>query len=152
MLYKSKLDLNSYCMLYVLCCCQLVIICCNLHSPSGYQTVSNIIINMTIQEKMFLIIQYFASFTNSLFSWNFLITTNFYFACESFDINRENARVFCSPGFYLRDTTSLRKKEKMAMLRIKVCMNIIFIVSDIYANGVQNFFPEQCHLYNSGFV
>jgi hypothetical protein len=32
------------------------------------------------------------------------------------------------PGFYLRNTTSLRKKEKMAMLplRIKVCMNIIF--------------------------
>jgi hypothetical protein len=47
---------------------------------------------------------------------------------------RENARVFCSPGFYLRNTTSLRKKEKMAMLRIKVCMNIIFIVSDIYAH------------------
>ena len=53
---------------------------------------------------------------------------------ESFDINRENARVFCSPGFYLRNTTSLLKKEKMAMLHIKVCMNIIFIVSDIYAH------------------
>jgi hypothetical protein len=52
----------------------------------------------------------------------------------SFDINRENARVFCSPGFYLRNITSLRKKENMAMLRIKVCMNIIFIVSDIYAH------------------
>ena len=39
-----------------------------------------------------------------------------------------------SPGFYLRNTTSLRKKEKMAMLRIKVCMNIICIVSDIYAH------------------
>ena len=50
------------------------------------------------------------------------------------DINRGNARVFCSPGFYLRNTTSLRKKEKMAMLRINVCMNIIFIVSDIYAH------------------
>ena len=56
------------------------------------------------------------------------------YARESFDINRENARVFCSPGFYLRNTTSLRKKEEMAMLRIKVCMNIIFIVSDIYAH------------------
>jgi hypothetical protein len=43
---------------------------------------------------------------------------------ESFDINRENAHVFCSPGFYLQNTTSLRKKEIMAMLRIKVCMNI----------------------------
>ena len=53
---------------------------------------------------------------------------------ESFDINRENARVFSSPGFYLRNTTSLRKKETMAMLRINVCMNIIFIVSDIYAH------------------
>jgi hypothetical protein len=42
--------------------------------------------------------------------------------------------IFCSPGFYLRTTTSLRKKEQMAMLRIKVCMNIIFIVSDIYAH------------------
>jgi hypothetical protein len=39
------------------------------------------------------------------------------YARESFDINRENARVFCSPGFYLRNTTSLRKKETMAMLR-----------------------------------
>ena len=56
------------------------------------------------------------------------------YARESFDINRENARVFCSPGFYLRNTTSLRKKEEMAMLPIKVCMNIIFIVSDIYAH------------------
>ena len=56
------------------------------------------------------------------------------YARESFDINRENARVFCSSGFYLRNTTSLRKKEEMAMLRIKVCMNIIFIVSDIYAH------------------
>jgi hypothetical protein len=46
------------------------------------------------------------------------------YARESIDINRENARVFCS----------LRKKEEMAMLRIKVCMNIIFIVSDIYAH------------------
>jgi len=55
------------------------------------------------------------------------------YARESFDINRENARVFCSPGFCPRNNTSLRKKEKMAMLRIKVCMNIIFIVSDIYA-------------------
>ena len=36
MLYKFKLNLNSYCMLYVLCCCQLVIICCNLHSPYGF--------------------------------------------------------------------------------------------------------------------
>jgi hypothetical protein len=43
---------------------------------------------------------------------------------ESFDINRENAHVFCSPGFYLQNTTSLRKEEIMAMLRIKVCMNI----------------------------
>jgi len=33
--YQFKLDLNSYCMLYVLCC-QLVIICCNLHSPSRF--------------------------------------------------------------------------------------------------------------------
>jgi hypothetical protein len=56
------------------------------------------------------------------------------YARESFDINRENARVLCSPGFYLRNTTSLRKKEEMAMLRIKVCMNIIFIVSGIYAH------------------
>ena len=37
-------------------------------------------------------------------------------------------------GFYLRNTTSLGKKEEMPMLRIKVCMNIIFIVSDIYAH------------------
>ena len=51
------------------------------------------------------------------------------YACESFDINREDACVFCSPGFYQRNTTSLRKKEEMAMLRIKVCMNIIFIRS-----------------------
>jgi hypothetical protein len=35
---------------------------------------------------------------------------------ESFYINRENACVFCSPGFYLRNTTLHRKKEKMAML------------------------------------
>jgi hypothetical protein len=56
------------------------------------------------------------------------------YARESLDIKRENARVFYSPGFYLRNTTSLRKKEKMAMLHIKVCMNIIFIVSDIYAH------------------
>ena len=56
------------------------------------------------------------------------------YARESFDINLENARVFCSPGFYLRNTTSLRKKEEMAMLHIKVCMDIIFIVSDIYAH------------------
>ena len=48
------------------------------------------------------------------------------YARESFDINRENARVFCSPGLYLLHTASLRKKEEMAMLRIKVCMNIIF--------------------------
>jgi hypothetical protein len=33
-------------------------------------------------------------------------------ARASFYINRENARVFCSPGFYLRNTTSLREKEK----------------------------------------
>jgi hypothetical protein len=56
------------------------------------------------------------------------------YARESFDINRENACVFCSPGFYLWNTTSLRKKEKMTMLGINVCMNIIFIVSDIYAH------------------
>jgi hypothetical protein len=70
---------------------------------------------------------------------SFAYITNVYFkqwvldnyARESFDINWENARVFCSPGCYLRNTTSLGKKEEMAMLRIKVCMNIIFIVSDI---------------------
>jgi hypothetical protein len=39
------------------------------------------------------------------------------YARESFDINWENARVFCSPGCYLRNTISLRKKEEMAMLR-----------------------------------
>ena len=51
------------------------------------------------------------------------------YARESFDINRENARVFCSPGFYLRNTTSLctfsysknNSKFTGSLLKIYVC-------------------------------
>jgi hypothetical protein len=87
--------------------------------------------------------------------WN-LFLKNFELSRESFDTNRENARVFCSPGFYLRNNTSVRKKEKMAMVRIKVCMKIVRDSSAVrqlfvrLAGAVEH--QSALHKENSGFA
>ena len=43
------------------------------------------------------------------------------FPCLQFDRFHEIARVFCSLGFYLQNTTSLDQSKKNTMLRIKLC-------------------------------
>ena len=43
------------------------------------------------------------------------------FPCLQFDRFHEIARVFCSLGFYLQNTTSLDQSKKITMLRIKLC-------------------------------
>jgi hypothetical protein len=79
-IYKFKLDLNCYCMLYVLCCCQLVIICYNLHSRQGFLFCNKvIIIKAHITQISFLLSNYQVHMQISYifvyyFSWNCFIS------------------------------------------------------------------------------